>query len=132
MSEHWELIEFPAGILTGLLKRYQSTEPVLYARAHAYLKELSEKGNKTQEPVSKPLGDKLFELRPHTDEIQLRLIYYFSPTEYRIIVFVNCIVKKTEVVPGSAKKLAKSRRKEREGQRGKKKKVATHKGKSNG
>lgn len=112
MNAFWELRQYPDGVLTGFLAGFEKTEPVLFARASAYLKELSEKGNKVQWPVSKPVGSKLFELRPHTDEIALRLVYYFSPTEHGVIIFVHCFVKKTESMPKIDKDLAKRRREE--------------------
>lgn len=127
LSAIWKLVEYPDGVLTGFLAGYELTNETLFARAYAYLKELSEKGNDTKYPVSKPIGDKLYELRPHTDEIQLRLLYYFSPTEQKVIVFVHSFVKKTERVPNADRELAKKRRQEREDLLKKKRK-----GKSNG
>ena len=132
MAKLWALREFPEGVLTGFVNSFELTDPVLWARLSAYLRELSEKGNETKEPVSKPVGDRFFELRPHTDEIQLRLIYYFSPTEDKVIIFVNCFVKKTELLPKCEKDLAKKRRNEREAKYGKKKNKGKHKETSNG
>lgn len=132
MSQLWNLREFPEGVLTRFINSFELTDPVLWARASAYLRELSEKGNETKGPVSKPVGDKFFELRPHTDEIQLRLIYYFSPTEDKVIIFVNCFVKKTEQLPRAEKDLARKRREEREDKYGKKKNKGKHKEKPNG
>ena len=72
---------------------------------------LLEQGNQAREPVSKPLGDGIFELRARHGTLRARLLYYFSK-ERRLIVFVYGLVKKTLKVDPAAIRLAKKRRNE--------------------
>ena len=64
------------------------------------------------EPVSKPISDGIFELRARHGTLRARLLYYFSPSERRLIVFVHGVVKKTSKIGKAEIRLAKKRRNE--------------------
>lgn len=68
------------------------------------LDSLCEKGNLSREPVSKPLGDGIFELRAKDE----RFLFYFSKD--KTIIFVHALTKKRSDVPPKDIKLAKERR----------------------
>ena len=63
------------------------------AEAIALLKLLKERGNLLGMPRSRPLGDKLFELRGN----QVRIFYMFRPG--RRITLLDGMVKKRERIP---------------------------------
>lgn len=69
-------------------------------------------------PMSKSLGKGIFELRPHTNQVEARLLYYFGTTETgeSKAVFTNTFIKKTRPTPREEIDLAKSRRKKLEDQ----------------
>ena len=69
------------------------------------LDQLVEKGALAREPISKPLGDGIFELRAK----DVRVLYYFGFD--RTIVFVNGIIKKRGDVLRREIKLAIKRKK---------------------
>lgn len=68
------------------------------------LDHLREHGNRARMPVSKPLGDGIFELRGKTTRHQARLLYFFLPN--RRIVFARAFFKKSRAVPPSEIKKA--------------------------
>jgi phage-related protein len=57
------------------------------------LDQLIEKGCLCREPISKPLGGQIFELRAK----QARVLFYFGPE--RNLVFVHSLIKKRSDVP---------------------------------
>jgi phage-related protein len=57
------------------------------------LDQLIEKGHQCREPISKPLGGQIFELRAK----QARVLFYFGPE--RSLIFVHAITKKRSDVP---------------------------------
>jgi phage-related protein len=65
-------------------------------------------GNQTREPVSKPLGDGLFELRANTHQAQVRFVFFFA--DGRCIVIVSSFIKKGRKTPKHDLALAKVRR----------------------
>lgn len=74
---------------------------------------LLERGNLCGRPVTAPVEDGIFELRANHDNLQGRLLFYFSPSTRRLIVVVQGIVrKKTRRIERSDIDLAKRRRAE--------------------
>jgi phage-related protein len=67
---------------------------------------LEEYGNLSGRPISAHLEDGIFELRAK----DARMLFYFS--EWREIVFVHCIIKKTRKVPREDIESAKKNRTE--------------------
>jgi phage-related protein len=65
-------------------------------------------GNQTREPISKPLGDGLFELRANTHRAHARFAFFFAPS--RCIVFVYAFMKQGRKTPKRYLALAKVRR----------------------
>ncbi|MDO8358374.1 MAG: type II toxin-antitoxin system RelE/ParE family toxin [Nitrospirota bacterium] len=116
MNKHWTIRQYGA-VLADFLEWVRS-DAALEAETHVYLQKLGEHGNMLRQPYSKPLRDGIFELLPHTDEIQARLLYFFgvmkdgSPKA----VITNTFVKKTRKTPDEEIALAKKRRKELEDQ----------------
>lgn len=95
---NWTVTEYalPSGeapILTFL----QGLARDARGEAIALLKLVAERGNTLREPVSKALGDGLFELRGRTSGV--RLFYTFKPG--RRIVLLNGLVKKRGDIPAS-------------------------------
>ncbi len=78
------------------------------AKVVANLSLLEEYGNMAHEPLSKYLGDGLFELRTKTEKAFVRLLYFFD--EEKIIVATNGFIKKANRTPKSEIDLAKKRR----------------------
>lgn len=70
---------------------------------------LSERGNMCREPVSKPLGDGLFELLANEDKKWARLVFFFMPNKR--ICFVHAFFKKTNQTSPNDIKMAKKNRK---------------------
>src|SRR5215469_10997343 len=66
---------------------------------------LREKGNLSDEPISKHLRNGIFELRAKT----ARMLFFFGPNRYQI-TFVNCFIKKQRKVPPEEIDLAIKRR----------------------
>jgi phage-related protein len=65
-------------------------------------------GNQTREPISKPLGDGLFELRANTHRAQARFAFFFA--RGRRIVFVYAFMKKGRKTPRHYLALSKATR----------------------
>ena len=72
--------------------------------AVAVLKLVAERGNTLREPVSKALGEGLFELRGRTSGV--RIFYTFKPG--RVIVLLDGVIKKRGHIP--ARELERMRR----------------------
>ncbi len=66
-------------------------------------------GNEAKYPLSKPLGDGIFECRTKGEDRIARVLYFFD--EGKIIIATNGFVKKTQKTPKSEIDLAKARRK---------------------
>lgn len=83
-----------------LLHQYKNVFSDFYRECDASLKEaidqrlayLLEHGNRTGAPVSKPLGDGLFELRARSHRHQARFLYFFSSG--RLIIVISAFLKK--------------------------------------
>jgi phage-related protein len=78
---------------------------------------LSEKGNQCRGPITKYLGDGLFELRGKADSKQARLVFFFSSN--RKICFVHAFFKKTEKTNRNDIELSKKNKKIIEAGKGK-------------
>lgn len=74
------------------------------------LSELERLGTRAREPLSKPLGKGLFELRSKTPMGNVRILYFFL--KGRIILLTNGFVKKTWAVPQDEIDIARRRMKE--------------------
>lgn len=74
------------------------------------LLELERLGTRAREPLSKPLGKGLFELRSKTPMGNVRILYFFL--KGRIILLTNGFVKKTWAVPQDEIDIARRRMKE--------------------
>ena len=70
---------------------------------------LEEYGNMAREPLSKSLGDGIFELRSIFGNDIVRILYFFDGQ--RIIIATNGFVKKQQRTPPAEIELAKRRRK---------------------
>lgn len=68
---------------------------------------LRSKGTECRKPISEHLENGIFEFRARSGKLRARLLYYFSPSERRTIIFVEALFKKTGPVPPSAIKRAK-------------------------
>lgn len=73
------------------------------------LKHLQENGPSLREPLSAPLGDKLFEIRTQAEGNITRVLYFFYVG--RTIVLTHGFTKKTQKTPPSEIKRAKQYRK---------------------
>ena len=101
-------------------KRPDGTKPVaefiksldtkMRAKVVANLTLLEEYGNKAREPLSKPLGDGVFEVRTIVGGNLSRVLYFFDAE--RIIIATNGFEKKQQKTPRSEIDLAKQRRKD--------------------
>ena len=78
------------------------------AKVMANLVLLEEYGNMAREPLSKPIGDGLFEMRAILGNDIVRILYFFDGG--RIIIATNGFVKKQQKTPGKEIDLAKKRR----------------------
>jgi|CXWL01.1.fsa_nt_gi phage-related protein len=112
----WEIREYPAGVVTSTLRAYEQSDPELCAEYKVFLRKLAEYGSNLRMPYSRHVGDQFFELRPKSDQVALRILYYFSPTETKVAVFVHIFVKEKEQLPQADREIAIRRRKEREEQ----------------
>jgi phage-related protein len=123
----WIIREYDA-VLSAFLASVKN-DHALDQDTHACLQALREKGNLLGLPMSRPLGNGIFELRPHTHEVHARLLYYFGTTEKGEpkAVFTNTFIKQTKTTPREEIELAKSRRKELEDQAKAKKKQSPSK-----
>ncbi len=86
----------------------KSLDVKLKAKVVANLHLLEEFGNQAREPLSKSLGDGLFEIRTIEGSDIVRIIYFFDSE--RIIIATNGFVKKQQKTPTSEIDLAKRRR----------------------
>ena len=79
-----------------------------------------ERGNEIREPISKPLGDGLYELIAKEDRKQIRLAYFFmrSP-DHRTMCFVHAFIKKTNQTNPNDIKIAKRNKNNVENEGGK-------------
>lgn len=80
------------------------------ATVESDLSELERLGTRAKEPLSKPLGKGLFELRSKTPMGNVRILYFFL--KGRIILLTNDFVKKTWAVPQDEIDIARRRMKE--------------------
>ncbi|HCA21118.1 MAG TPA: type II toxin-antitoxin system RelE/ParE family toxin [Lachnospiraceae bacterium] len=87
-----------------------SLQPRLKAKVVGDLHLLEEYGNLAREPLSKHLGDGIFELRTIEQSVIVRILYFFD--ENRIIIATNGFVKKTQKTPNAEIDLAQKRREE--------------------
>ena len=93
--------------LSGFIK---SLNTKMKAKVVANLHLLEEYGNFAREPLSKYLGDEIFELRTIVGNDIVRILYFFD--EGKIIIATNGFVKKQQKAPQSEIDLAKKRRKD--------------------
>jgi len=80
------------------------------ARVRANLDHLCEVGNLASAPMSKPLGQGLFELRVGVGHHEVRLLYTFFPGQR--IVILHGFLKKTRAVPARELETARARLRE--------------------
>ena len=116
MTRLWYLTSYDT-VLPDFLD-WVKKDPKLEQDTHACLHALREQGNLLSLPMSRSLGKGIFELRPHANQVEARLLYYFGATEKGEpkAVFTNTFIKKTRATPREEINLAKSRRKELEDQ----------------
>ncbi len=88
------------------LDTLKKTDPDDYAIVMAGLVKLKNR-NYHRPPLSKPIGDELFELR-HVGKLNTRVIYFFA--KERRIVLVHGIRSKARQIPKRDRKVAKNRR----------------------
>ena len=88
----------------------KSLNTKMKAKVVANLHLLEEYGNFAREPLSKYLGDGIFELRTIEGNDIVRILYFFD--EGKIIIATNGFVKKQQKAPQSEIDLAKKRRKD--------------------
>lgn len=124
----WKLSQYE-DVLSSFLLSCRTT-PELDADVNAHLRALQEKGNQLGMPMSEFLEDGIFQLRPHGDNVQARLLYYFGKYEKKA-VFVVCFPKTTRTTPREFIDQAKRRRAELEKQEEAQRRQAKR-GKSNG
>ena len=86
----------------------RSLDTKMKAKVVANLRLLEEYGNKAREPLSKSLGDGIFEIRTIENGNIVRILYFFDND--RIIIATNGFVKKQQRTPQSEIDLAKKRR----------------------
>lgn len=104
----WDAHQY--GNVVGQFRQWAGTD--LWDEMLVSFTMLLERGNLCGRPVTAPLGDGIFELRANHDNRHGRLLFYFSPSERRLIVVVHGLVKKTKRVPQADIDLAKRRRAE--------------------
>lgn len=80
------------------------------ARVWAAITHLEEVGNLAKAPLSKPLGQGVFELRVGAGRHEVRILYAFFPG--RKIVLLHGILKKTRAVPSQDLHTARARLRE--------------------
>ena len=88
----------------------RSLDIKMKAKVVADLHLLEEFGNHAREPLSKPLGDGIFEVRTVEGNDIVRILYFFDND--RIIIATNGFVKKQQKTPKTEIDLAKRRRKD--------------------
>ena len=101
----WTVTEYtpPSGAVP-VLRFLQGLTGDAKTEAIAALKFVAERGNTLREPVSKALGEGLFELRGRTSGV--RIFYTFKPG--RMIVLLDGVIKKRGDIP--ARELERMRR----------------------
>ena len=82
----------------------------LKAKVVADLHLLEEYGNLAREPLSKPIGDGIFEIRSQVGNDIVRILYFFHGD--KIIIATNGFIKKQNKTPKKEIELAKARRAE--------------------
>lgn len=90
----------------GLFIRSLNTK--LKAKVIADLQLLEEYGNNAREPLSKHIGDGIFEVRSKVGSDIVRILYFFDGS--RIIVATNGFIKKQRKTPEKEIALARKRR----------------------
>lgn len=73
------------------------------------MEQLLEQGSSCREPISKHLGDGIYELRANSKQGQLRVLFFFGPDVLQITV-LHAVVKKRKKADPADIKLAKRRR----------------------
>lgn len=86
----------------------KSLDTKMRAKVVANLQLLEEYGNFAREPLSKFLGDGIFEVRTIEGNNIVRVLYFFD--EEKIIIATNGFVKKQQKTPKNEIDLAKKRR----------------------
>lgn len=84
-----------------------SLETAQKSKAFAYLGMLEIAGNALRMPHSRHLASGIFELRPTSGGVAVRLLYFFDTTR---AVVTNGFIKKTRATPRMELKLANERR----------------------
>ena len=77
----------------------RSLDAKMFAKVMRNIEHLKMNGHKVREPLSAPLGDKLFELRTQFGNDITRIIYFFYVGH--TIVLTHGFVKKTQKTPQS-------------------------------
>ena len=85
-----------------------SLDDKMRAKVIGRLEILEEKGNALREPLSKSLGDEIFELRVQQANSKARILYFFYYGAE--IILTNGFIKKTSKTPKSEIETAKKRR----------------------
>ena len=78
------------------------------AKIFRYLELLEKEGNNLREPFSRPVGEGIFEIRPHAGGVNIRILYFFI-SGGKVIV-TNGFIKKTNKTPSEQIELAKKYR----------------------
>lgn len=104
--------------IVNFYKKEDGTKPVgqfirsldlkMKAKVVANLHLLEEYGNMAREPLSKDLGDGIYELRTIEGNDIVRVLYFFDKD--KLIIATNGFVKKQQKTPRSEIELAKYRR----------------------
>ena len=102
-----EFYEYAAGArpVQDFLDELKATDPVDFATVLAGLAKLRHRQNH-REPLSKALGDGLFELR-HTGKLNTRVLWFFMKS--RRIIAVHGIRNKGQAIPGRDLRTARQR-----------------------
>lgn len=85
-----------------------SLEPKLLAKTFRTIDLLELNGPQLREPYSKPLGDRIFELRAKQGSDITRVLYFFVIGKK--VVLTNGFIKKAQKTPKAEKELAKKYR----------------------
>ena len=108
--EHFKVDFFREEDGTKPVGNFIRTLPVkMKAKVVSDLHLLEEHGNMAREPLSKSLGDGIYELGSILGNDIVRILYFFDGQ--RIIIATNGFVKKQEKTPPGEIELAKRRRK---------------------
>ena len=98
----WLISEY-ALVLTEFRKNYGNDA------LDGHLDRLQRMGNNCREPVSKHLGDGIWELRTNSKKGQLRVLYFFGPGHPEVTA-LHCFVKKRRKTDRADIEIAKRRR----------------------